>query len=780
MAAPRFFLFILLLSVLAAPAQMAVNRADFLDAKTLPAALNPTSGTHSVRGLKLDASAFEDFKSTAPDRFTWTVPFPNGTQKTLRFKRFDNRSEQLEIAVTDASGFHFTHVQPRLVTYALEGGDARGSLILMNDHVISSFSMDGRRWEINHRGGGWHALFPIDASTDDRTFTCGVEDAAQLHTPQGDAAALSSSALLECVEIGIEIDQFTYNALGADVTDAVDWALAILSSVDEIYRNELNDLVTLQARFIHVWTSPDPYAAVVNDGGGLLGAFNSEWNNNPDFNSIPLDLKHFFTMRTNIGTGGIAYLNGLCNSFNAGVSGNLTSSTSYNINTYAWNLDVVAHEMGHNCGANHTHWCGWPGGPIDNCGNYEGDCTGYTNNPTGQLGTIMSYCHAISGGSKNLAFHPTVENNALIPTFNAASCIGTCGDLVTESTSLFCGDPSACNYTPGDANNEGCIYPDDCSECGPDGGLIGGLNAPELVATLAGGNNASTTFNATGAAMAFNIDLVFNNPQSSGSWPGDMLLGLCAPSGTCIEVGGYDQSLGYTSAGAWPGTWNVSAAGTYTASVSLGESFANETGDWTLIVANGWSSSGAVDYTVNVEFPGLCASNLEGCTDPDACNYDALANSDNGSCLYDDVLGVCGGDCAADINNNGTCDDEEACGEAACGSGTYWNTATGLCVSVQLQCLGDVDFDGLVTVTDILNTLGSFGNVCPPLPTPPSACGSIMCCDENTCGTGTVWDPVLGQCISNLFDCPGDIDFDGIVTVSDVLGVLAGFGESCD
>ena len=325
-----------------------------------------------------------------------------------------------------------------------------------------------------------------------------------------------------------------------------------------------------------------------------------------------------------------------------GLAENLTSSTSYNINTYAWNLDVVAHEMGHNCGANHTHWCGWPGGPIDNCGNYEGDCTGYTNNPTGQLGTIMSYCHAISGGSKNLAFHPTVENNALIPTFNAASCIGTCGDLVTESTSLFCGDPSACNYTPGDANNEGCIYPDDCSECGPDGGLIGGLNAPELVATLAGGNNASTTFNATGAAMAFNIDLVFNNPQSSGSWPGDMLLGLCAPSGTCIEVGGYDQSLGYTSAGAWPGTWNVSAAGTYTASVSLGESFANETGDWTLIVANGWSSSGAVDYTVNVEFPGLCASNLEGCTDPDACNYDALANSDNGSCLYDDVLGVCG------------------------------------------------------------------------------------------------------------------------------------------
>ena len=30
-----------------------------------------------------------------------------------------------------------------------------------------------------------------------------------------------------------------------------------------------------------------------------------------------------------------------------------------------------AHELGHNFGANHTQWCGWEGGPIDNCANYE-------------------------------------------------------------------------------------------------------------------------------------------------------------------------------------------------------------------------------------------------------------------------------------------------------------------------------------------------------------------------------------------------------------------------
>ncbi len=775
------FLFLLLVPI-GTSGQESPSPSDFLLTESLDSEWLPTARASASQGFKLDSVAYSSFRSLAPERFAWDVPFPGGEYRTLRFKRFENLSEHLEIAVTDENGFHTEEVQPRLVTYELEGHGRSGSLILMEDHMVSSLLLEDDRWELNHRGDGFHALFPVSESTDDRTFTCGVEDAAPLPHPSPDAAAMSSSALLECVEVGIEIDQFTYNALGSDVTDAVDWALAILASVDQIYRNELNDLITLEARFIHVWTSPDPYASVVNDGGGLLGTFNSEWNSNPNFNSIPLDLKHFFTMRTNIGTGGIAYLNGLCNSYNAGVSGNLSSATVYNINTYAWNLDVVAHELGHNCGANHTHWCGWPGGPIDNCGSYEGDCTGYTDNPTGQLGTIMSYCHAIAGGSKTLTFHPTVENNALIPTFNGASCIGTCGDQVIATTSLFCGDSNACNYSPGDPNNEGCIYPDDCSECGPNGGLIGGLQLNGISATLAGNGIQSTVFNGSGSALGLNITLGFNNPQSGGSWPGDMLLGLCAPSGDCIEIGGYNVSQGYTYAGSWPGDWNVSAPGTYTASLDFSGTPLTGNGDWTVEIINGWNSSGIVEYAVDLEFPGLCSDpiDLEGCTDPTACNYDETATVDDGSCLFDDALGVCGGNCTSDLNGNDICDDEEACGEMACGEGTYFNVATGLCESLQMLCPGDVDFDGIVTVTDMLNTLGEFGSTCTPPPPTPTSCSTIMCCDGDACGTGTVWDDVQSQCTSNLLACPGDLDYDGIVTVTDVLGVLASFGLDCD
>ena len=40
------------------------------------------------------------------------------------------------------------------------------------------------------------------------------------------------------------------------------------------------------------------------------------------------------------------------------------------------------------------------------------------------------------------------------------------------------------------------------------------------------------------------------------------------------------------------------------------------------------------------------------CTDINACNYDEFSNIDDGSCLYDDLCGICGGS-AGDLNFDG-------------------------------------------------------------------------------------------------------------------------------
>jgi hypothetical protein len=59
-----------------------------------------------------------------------------------------------------------------------------------------------------------------------------------------------------------------------------------------------------------------------------------------------------------------------------------------------------------------------------------------------------------------------------------------------------------------------------------------------------------------------------------------------------------------------------------------------------------------------------------GCTDTDACNFDADANADNGSCLYNDCLGECGG--AAVVDECGVCNgDGIADGACDCDGSVY-------------------------------------------------------------------------------------------------------------
>lgn len=76
--------------------------------------------------------------------------------------------------------------------------------------------------------------------------------------------------------------------------------------------------------------------------------------------------------------------------------------------------------------------------------------------------------------------------------------------------------------------------------------------------------------------------------------------------------------------------------------------------------------------------------NTPGCTDVAACNFDVDATEDDGSCQTLDALEVCGGDCSADFNNNGICDDEEVAGCTDPSADNYNAQATeddGSCIS---------------------------------------------------------------------------------------------------
>ena len=71
---------------------------------------------------------------------------------------------------------------------------------------------------------------------------------------------------------------------------------------------------------------------------------------------------------------------------------------------------------------------------------------------------------------------------------------------------------------------------------------------------------------------------------------------------------------------------------------------------------------------LDVNLNGLCDILEEGCIDSDACNFDPIAIEENGTCIYPndencdcegsaiDALGVCGGYCLSDVNQDGICD----------------------------------------------------------------------------------------------------------------------------
>lgn len=138
-------------------------------------------------------------------------------------------------------------------------------------------------------------------------------------------------------------------------------------------------------------------------------------------------------------------------------------------------------------------------------------------------------------------------------------------------------------------------------------------------------------------------------------------------------------------------------------------------------------ADGDVLLVQNIELFKVCEciadADADGiCDDVDDCvgNYDecGVCNGNGipaGDCDCEgnqpDVVGVCGGDCTADINENGICDDVDP-SLLYCGSGTVWDETEGKCVA-DVTCVEDLDADGTIGTTDLLIVLAAFGSDCP-------------------------------------------------------------------
>jgi hypothetical protein len=207
---------------------------------------------------------------------------------------------------------------------------------------------------------------------------------------------------------------------------------------------------------------------------------------------------------------------------------------------------------------------------------------------------------------------------------------------------------------------------------------------------------------------------------------------------------------------------------------------------------NGSNGSGH-DFALGWTFcdeRGMFADNLDGaagvpgCTDATACNYNAAANEDDGSCEYAEQYYDCAGACLNDTDGDGVCDELEVLGctdSAACNYDAAATDDDGSCAQLDLcgVCGGDdsscsgctdpayIEYDPYATIDD---------NSCTNL--------VVLGC---TYANATNYNPLANDDDQSCeFDtvvanpCPADLDGDGSVATSDLLSFLSQFGTICE
>ncbi len=380
------------------PAQLAARAVKANDA--LPKALR-----RSASAIAFDVDGIRSRAATGTVKLEG---FPLGpvAQATLELKSVDMGQVASQVVIAQARG-ESTVVPPRalVLTGGVEGDDKSFAFLALS--AAGNFGCvetQGRTWIISSGpyGAGLPTLaYELDALPEGAinwsNWVCETLDPEEF--PQASAFAEGGVASTPCREfrLAFETDHEFLQFFGGDIEAATGYVQTIVAALNTIYSRDLN--ARISSSFLRLWVDPaDPWTAT--SAAGQLYEFRNSWIASMGY--VQRDTAQFLSGRA-LG-GGIAYLNGLCNTNGYAVSSNLNGFFPYpllNNSSQNWDIFVVAHELGHNLGAPHTHAYS---PALDGCGASPPDCSvGFA-----KQGTIMSYCHLCGGGMQNirLEFHP--------------------------------------------------------------------------------------------------------------------------------------------------------------------------------------------------------------------------------------------------------------------------------------------------------------------------------------------------------------------------------------
>ncbi len=266
---------------------------------------------------------------------------------------------------------------------------------------------------------GKHLLYNDKDLLKEAPFTCGTVDDNQGYAPDQLTFEPDAATAASCAKIYVEVDYDLYQNKGTSTATAT-YVQGFFGQSAALYNNE-SITITLASPLV-IWTTKQqsPYGRARNSSQ-LLSAFQSRIGASGLAGKG--DLGHLVALR---GGGGIAAgFSGFCSSNDRNsVCFSGVNPTYNNVPTYSWTVEVFTHEMGHLMGSRHTHACVWNGNntAIDGCNTTEGGCP-RPPVPSGG-GTIMSYCHLVSGVGINFnnGFGPQ-PGNVIRSNYNGSSCL---------------------------------------------------------------------------------------------------------------------------------------------------------------------------------------------------------------------------------------------------------------------------------------------------------------------------------------------------------------------
>lgn len=369
--------------------------------------------------------------------------------------------------------------------------------------------------------------------------------------------------------------------------------------------------------------------------------------------------------------------------------------------------------------------------------------------------------------------------------YNAAALIddGSC-----DFSCYGCTNPEACNYDPSATLDDGsCELPDPVEGC-PTCDYPLNIVETGLVASAAG---TPALTGASGTLSSLDVTLNFSNSGGGQSWPADMMVEIGLPDGNCYSIGGYNLTSACTDLGnyqvVWPAAWQTTTSGTYTTTVDLAGAGLTGTGPWSFTLVNGWTTSSGVDYDATLILNGLCTTDetdIPGCTDASACNYNPQATTDDGSCDFASCSG-CTDATACNYNPESTTDDG-SCEFTSCAGCTDVNACN--------YDAGATIDDGSCLELDACGVCGGDNSTCSGCTDPEAdnydanalvddgSCVFAPACPEDLNNDGQITVADLLELLADFgctSDCSADLNGDGATNVNDILQILAAFGNDC-